>query len=44
MEAIRRVGFLFFCIGYRYFFGNIRITSCFYDRDAVIYSLVYVMG
>ena len=25
-------------------FGNIRITSCFYDRDAVIYSLVYVMG
>ena len=33
-----------FCIGYRYFFGNIRITSCFYDRDAVIYSLVYVMG
>ena len=43
MEAIRRVDF-YFCIGYRYFLGNIRITSCFYDRDAVIYSLVYVMG
>lgn len=44
MEAIRRVGFLFFVLVIGIFFGNIRITSCFYDRDAVIYSLVYVMG
>lgn len=43
MEAIRRVGFLFFVLVIG-IFGNIRITSCFYDRDAVIYSLVYVMG
>ena len=41
MEAIRRVGFLFFVL--LGIFWEHRITSCFYDRDAVIYSLVYVI-
>lgn len=44
MEAIRRVGFLFFVLVIGIFLGTLWITSCFYDRDAVIYSLVYVMG
>lgn len=42
MEAIRRVGFLFFVLVIGIFLGTLGLRLA--DRDAVIYSLVYVMG
>ncbi len=43
MEAIRRVGFLFFVLVIGIFLGTLGLRLAFMI-DAVIYSLVYVMG